>query len=85
MHAGMTFADRNNYSLIEIIFIATCLAQITIPEVDTTYWCAAFRLPEEIRTQTRYVTKVYKPEQFHLVNVTDLTDFFIFIVWSYCN
>ena len=32
--------------------------QITIPDSDTTYWCAAFKLPEEIRNQTKYVTKV---------------------------
>ncbi|CAI8042462.1 DBH-like monooxygenase protein 1 homolog, partial [Geodia barretti] len=30
---------------------------IIIPENDTTYWCAAFRLPENIRDQTRYITK----------------------------
>ena len=34
--------------------------QITIPSSDTTYWCAAFQLPEKIRRQTRYITKVSK-------------------------
>ena len=32
--------------------------QITIPDVDTTYWCAAFRLPDNILNQKRYITKV---------------------------
>ncbi|CAI8042465.1 DBH-like monooxygenase protein 1 homolog, partial [Geodia barretti] len=31
--------------------------EIIIPENDTTYWCAAFRLPEDIRTQKKYITK----------------------------
>ena len=32
--------------------------QVTIPANDTTYWCAAFQLPEEIHDQTKYITKV---------------------------
>ena len=32
--------------------------QLTIPAVDTTYWCSVFRLPQEVRQQERYVFKV---------------------------
>ena len=41
------------YSIILFLYL-----QITIPDADTTYWCAAFKIPENIRNQTRYVTKV---------------------------
>jgi len=30
----------------------------TIPDVDTTYWCSAFRLPPEVRQQERYVYRM---------------------------
>ena len=32
--------------------------QLTIPAVDTTYWCSVFRLPQEVRQQERYIFKV---------------------------
>ena len=35
------------------------LLQIVIPAVDTTYWCQGFLLPDEIRQQTRYITRVW--------------------------
>ena len=38
--------------------VALSLPQITIPSADTTYWCAGFRLPEEIRSSVRHVIKV---------------------------
>ena len=33
--------------------------QVTIPSADTTYWCQSFELPEEVRSTTRYVLRVY--------------------------
>ena len=45
------------YSLIWRQIILTCI-QVQIPSTDTTYWCVAVQLPEEIRTQTKYITKV---------------------------
>ena len=42
------------------IFISRLyLPQIEIPAVDTTYWCQGFLLPDEIRQQTRYITRVW--------------------------
>jgi len=32
--------------------------QLTIPAVDTTYWCSVFRLPQEVRQQEQYIFKV---------------------------
>ena len=32
--------------------------QVLIPNVETTYWCSAYRLPVSFSTQTFYVTKV---------------------------
>ena len=32
--------------------------QVTIPAVDTTYWCEVHMLPTEIQEQERYVYKV---------------------------
>ena len=34
--------------------------QVTIPDEDTTYWCAATQLPPEVREQERYITRVRK-------------------------
>ena len=34
--------------------------QVTIPNDDTTYWCAALELPQEIQQQKQYVVKVPK-------------------------
>ena len=32
--------------------------QVTIPSDDTTYWCAALELPQEIQQQKHYIVKV---------------------------
>ena len=32
--------------------------QIVIPSGDTTYWCAAFELPQDIQNQERYIIRV---------------------------
>ena len=32
--------------------------QILLPNVDTTYWCTAFRAPQEFSMREFYVTKV---------------------------
>ncbi|CAI8042458.1 DBH-like monooxygenase protein 1 homolog [Geodia barretti] len=41
----------------DLDFYDVTVNNIIIPDDDTTYWCAAFKLPENIRNQTRYVTK----------------------------
>ena len=33
--------------------------QVPIPSADTTYWCQSFELPEEVRSTTRYVLRVF--------------------------
>ena len=63
-------------SICNFIFL-----KITIPEVDTTYWCAAFKIPEEIRTQTRYVTKVSGV----LLIFGQILWIINFVVWSNCD
>lgn len=32
--------------------------QVTIPSSDTTYWCAAFQIPQEVQNQERYIIRV---------------------------
>ena len=32
--------------------------QVTIPNDDTTYWCAALELPQEVQQQRQYIVKV---------------------------
>ena len=32
--------------------------QAQIPTADTTYWCAAYELPQEVQQQERYVIRV---------------------------
>ena len=34
--------------------------QVEIPgDQDTTYWCVAVRIPEDVRSQQHYIYKVY--------------------------
>ena len=51
-----------SYQVSLVIFL---YMQITIPSADTTYWCQSFELPEEVRSATRYVLRVYKCTQYH--------------------
>jgi len=32
--------------------------QVTIPSNDTTYWCASFRLPDQLINTVHYVNEV---------------------------
>ena len=34
------------------------LVQAQIPNADTTYWCAAYELPQEVQQQERYIIRV---------------------------
>ena len=41
-----------------VVLSVTSFVQIEIPSANAIHWCAAFRLPEDIRSQTKYITKV---------------------------
>ena len=32
--------------------------QILIPDADTTYWCAGFKLPDDIQSNTKHMIRV---------------------------
>ena len=38
------------------------LVQAQIPSADTTYWCAAYELPQEVQQQERYIIRVSIPK-----------------------
>ena len=44
--------------LLSYGFLCSVTEQVTIPSDDTTYWCTAFKLPDNVIAQTRYITKV---------------------------
>jgi hypothetical protein len=39
--------------------IVTKFMQVIIPPATTTYWCATFQLPQQLRDTTRYINRVH--------------------------
>ena len=44
------------------------LVQAQIPTADTTYWCAAYELPQEVQQQERYIIRVSTSCKIHTVH-----------------
>ena len=51
---------RHHYCIMHGRVIDIISLQVAIPADDTTYWCYATQLPQEVRDQQRYITRVRK-------------------------
>ena len=53
---GTLLREYGTYAII--MYNHVLHVQLTLPAVDTTYWCSAFRLPLEVRQQEKYIFRV---------------------------
>ena len=58
-----------DFQRCELLFaLFSSLFQVTIPNIDTTYWCAALEIPQEIQQQRQYIIRVRNTSFCTLIN-----------------